>query len=87
MPQSLAITSSSRERREENRHPFSSDIGRSSDGERSQPWEAGQQGDARIGNPRALPELDFEFLPNPEFRPHIHRTVLPVFPLVQKHSR
>src|SRR5215813_11855273 len=59
MPQSLAITSSSHTNGAgKNRHPFASDIGRSSDGDRSQTWEAGQQGDARIGNPRALPELD-----------------------------
>ena len=58
MPQSLAITSSSRERRGGDRHPFAREIGRSSDGERSQTWKAGQQGDARIGNPRALPKLD-----------------------------
>src|SRR5215813_3486634 len=59
MPQSLAITSSSHTNGAgKNRYPFASDIGRSSDGDRSQPWEAGQQGDARIGNPRALSELD-----------------------------
>src|SRR5215813_275060 len=59
MPQSPAITSSSRERAGKNRHPFASDIGRSSDGDRYQTWEAGQQGDARIGNPLTLPELDY----------------------------
>src|SRR5262245_39281629 len=59
MPQSPAITSSSHTNGAgNNRYPFASDIGRSSDGDRSQPWEAGQQGDARIGNPRALSELD-----------------------------
>ena len=59
MPQSPAITSSSHTNGAgKNRYPFASDIGRSSDGDRSQPWEAGQQGDARIGNPRALSELD-----------------------------
>ena len=53
------ITSSSRERRGERRHPIASDIGRSSDGDLlSDVGNAGQQDDARIGNPRALPELD-----------------------------
>ena len=68
MPQSLAITSSSRERRGENRHPFASDIGRSPDGNRYQTWEASQQGDARIGNPPALTEIDlFERLHAPQY--------------------